>query len=83
VLNSPGTIDTDYRGEICVILVNHGKDGVQISRGMRIAQLVLAPYQRVSWQEGDVAEAGTARGAGGFGSTGAGAVDGDEGTTRL
>jgi dUTP pyrophosphatase len=83
VLNSPGTIDTDYRGEICVILMNHGKDGVQISRGMRIAQLVLAPYRRVSWQEGGVAETGTARGAGGFGSTGTAGADRDEGTARL
>ena len=69
VLNAPGTIDADYRGEIGVILVNHGTDPLAIERGMRIAQLVVAPYVRVTWCETDSLDA-TARGAGGFGSTG-------------
>ena len=69
VLNSPGTIDADYRGEIGVILVNLGQAPVAIARGDRIAQLVVAPVARVSWNEGD-ALAETERGAGGFGSTG-------------
>lgn len=69
VLNSPGTIDADYRGEVQVILVNLGAEAVAITRGMRIAQMVVAPYSRVGWQA--VAELDTtARGAGGFGSTG-------------
>ena len=69
VLNAPGTIDADYRGEIGVILVNHGHEAVAIERGMRIAQLVVAPYVRVAWHAADALDA-TARGAGGFGSTG-------------
>jgi dUTP pyrophosphatase len=69
VLNSPGTIDADFRGEIGVILVNLGQAPVTIARGDRIAQLVVAPVARVSWDEGD-ALAETVRGAGGFGSTG-------------
>ncbi|OAN43006.1 deoxyuridine 5'-triphosphate nucleotidohydrolase [Paramagnetospirillum marisnigri] len=71
VLNAPGTIDADYRGEIGVILINHGSVGFMVSRGMRVAQLVVAPVSRVEW---DLAEAlpETARGAGGFGSTGTG-----------
>ncbi len=68
VLNSPGTIDADYRGEIAVILVNHGTEPFPIARGTRIAQLVLARVQRLSWVEGPLDD--TARGAGGFGSTG-------------
>ncbi|TAE34662.1 MAG: dUTP diphosphatase [Alphaproteobacteria bacterium] len=68
-LNSPGTIDADYRGEIGVILINHGKDSVLIERGMRIAQMVIARYSRVEWQQVDALDA-TARGTGGFGSTG-------------
>ena len=68
VLNSPGTVDADYRGEIKVILINHGRSGFTVSRGMRIAQLVVAPVSRIAWQEGDLPD--TARGAGGFGSTG-------------
>jgi dUTP pyrophosphatase len=68
VLNSPGTIDSDYRGEIAVILANLGPESVTISRGQRIAQLVVAPVSRVAWEE--VASLPpTARGAGGFGST--------------
>ena len=69
VLNAPGTIDSDYRGEIRVILINHGREPFVISRGSRIAQLVLARYEQVSWSEAD-ALGETARGAGGFGSTG-------------
>ncbi len=69
VLNAPGTIDADYRGEIQVILINLGDAPFAISRGMRIAQMVIAPVSRVDWNE--VAELPeTARGAGGFGSTG-------------
>ena len=69
LLNSPGTIDSDYRGEVGVILVNHGAEPVTIAHGMRIAQLVLAPVARIAWTEAD-ALADSARGAGGFGSTG-------------
>ena len=69
VLNSPGTIDADYRGEIKVILINHGADDFTITRGMRIAQMVVAPVARAAWSEcSDLPD--TARGAGGFGSTG-------------
>lgn len=69
VLNSPGTIDADYRGEIKVILINHGDADFEIERGMRIAQLVVAPVTQVTWNAvADLNE--TARGAGGFGSTG-------------
>lgn len=69
VLNSPGTIDADYRGEVKVLLINHGKEPFEITRGMRIAQMVIAPYTQVKWNEvSDLDE--TARGAGGFGSTG-------------
>jgi dUTP pyrophosphatase len=68
-LNTPGTIDSDYRGEIKVILINLGSDAFTIQRGERIAQLVLAPVTRLAWDEvGVLGE--TARGAGGFGSTG-------------
>ncbi len=68
-LNAPGTIDSDYRGEVGVILINHGAAPFTITRGMRIAQLVMAPVTRLVWNEVDVLPA-TARGAGGFGSTG-------------
>ncbi len=68
-LNSPGTIDADYRGEIKVILINHGAETVTIRRGDRIAQMVIAPVTRASWAETDSLDE-TARGAGGFGSTG-------------
>ncbi|WP_159731375.1 dUTP diphosphatase [Methylosinus sp. Ce-a6] len=70
VLNSPGTIDCDYRGEVKVLLVNFGAHPFEISRGMRIAQLVVARYERVELVEAGEALAQTARGAGGFGSTG-------------
>lgn len=69
VLNSPGTVDADYRGEVKVILVNLGEAPVEISRGMRIAQMVIAPVTRAAWIECDTLDE-TARGAGGFGSTG-------------
>ena len=69
VLNSPGTIDTDYRGEIRVVLANHGAASFTVSRGMRIAQLVIAPVSRIVWNEVD-ALADSPRGERGFGSTG-------------
>jgi dUTP pyrophosphatase len=69
VLNAPGTIDSDYRGEVKVILINHGKAPFKIERGMRIAQLVIAKVERIAWAETADLEA-SARGAGGFGSTG-------------
>jgi len=70
-LNTPGTIDADYRGEVKVILINLGQEPFTIKRGERIAQMVIAPVTRGEW---DVVEAlpETARGAGGFGSTGRG-----------
>lgn len=69
VLNAPGTIDADYRGEIRVILVNLSSDDFVIERGERIAQLVLARHERMEWEESGSLEE-SARGAGGFGSTG-------------
>ncbi len=69
VLNAPGTIDADYRGEIQVILINHGHEPVEITRGMRIAQMVIAAVTRAALHEVDSLTA-TQRGAGGFGSTG-------------
>ncbi len=69
VLNAPGTIDADYRGEIKVILANLGEDPFTVERGMRIAQMVVAPVTRIAWNEVD-ALPDSARGAGGFGSTG-------------
>lgn len=68
-LNTPGTIDSDYRGEVMVILINLGDAPFRIERGERIAQLVLAPVTRLEWERVE-ALPGTARGAGGFGSTG-------------
>jgi dUTP pyrophosphatase len=69
VLNAPGTIDADYRGEVQVLLVNLGQQPFSVTRGMRVAQLVVAPFVRAALVEADALEA-TARGAGGFGSTG-------------
>lgn len=69
VPNTPGTIDSDYRGELKVILINHGAEAFEIRRGDRIAQLVLAPVTQLSWLKVDELD-DTARGAGGFGSTG-------------
>ena len=69
VLNSPGTVDADYRGEIGVILVNLSNEDFVINDGERIAQLVIAKHERVNWQEVNVLD-DTERGSGGFGSTG-------------
>ncbi|MCP3415480.1 MULTISPECIES: dUTP diphosphatase [Bradyrhizobium] len=69
VLNSPGTIDADYRGEINVLLINHGHEVFSIRRGERIAQMVIAPVTRAELVPVDVLSA-TGRGSGGFGSTG-------------
>jgi dUTP pyrophosphatase len=69
VLNAPGTIDADYRGEVGVILINHGKTDFTVTRGLRIAQMVVAPVRMVMWEE-KAELADTTRGAGGFGSTG-------------
>lgn len=69
VLNAPGTIDADYRGEVKVLLINHGKEEFVIQRGMRIAQMVIAPVTRATFTVVDELDNST-RGAGGFGSTG-------------
>lgn len=74
VLNAPGTIDSDYRGEIKTLLINLGAQPFEIMRGMRIAQLVVAPVAHVTLVETDDLDL-TARGAGGFGSTGRGGGD--------
>ncbi len=68
LLNSPGTIDADYRGEVQVLVINLGSERVRIGRGDRIAQLVVAPVARCEWNEVDALPQ-TARGSGGFGST--------------
>jgi dUTP pyrophosphatase len=68
-LNSPGTIDADYRGEVKVILINHGPEPFVIHRGERIAQMIVAPVTRAEWVEVEALD-DTVRGAGGFGSTG-------------
>ena len=69
VLNAPGTIDADYRGEVCVILINLSNEPFIINDGERIAQMVIAKYEQVNWCEVDVLDE-TERGAGGFGHTG-------------
>ena len=69
VLNTPGTVDADYRGELQVILVNLGAEPFVVSRGMRIAQLIVAPVQRIKLVEVDALDS-TVRAQGGFGSTG-------------
>jgi len=69
LLNSPGTIDADYRGEVGVILINLGEAPFRLQRGDRIAQLVIAPVARLAWRESEALPE-SARGAGGFGSTG-------------
>ena len=69
VPNTPGTIDSDYRGELKVLLINHGSEAFSIQRGDRVAQLILAPVVQAAWDEVDELDA-TGRGAGGFGSTG-------------
>ncbi len=69
VLNSPGTIDADYRGDVGVLLINHGKEPFTVEDGMRVAQMVVAKYSQFEWNEvKDLSS--TDRGAGGFGSTG-------------
>jgi dUTP pyrophosphatase len=69
ILNSPGTIDSDYRGEVKIILSNFGKKPYMIRRGDRVAQMIVAKYERVQWKEA-VSLAESARGEGGFGHTG-------------
>ena len=69
VLNSPGTVDADFRGEICVPLINLGEEDFTIERGMRIAQMVVAPVSAVAWNQVETLSE-TGRGEGGFGSTG-------------
>lgn len=69
VINTPGTIDADYRGEVKVALINLGQEPVTIERGMRIAQLIVSPVVRVTWDEVETLPS-SERGAGGFGSTG-------------
>lgn len=69
LVNSPGTIDADYRGEIAVIAINHGSEPFIVRRGERIAQMVVARFSRVEWLESDELES-TQRGEGGFGHTG-------------
>ena len=68
LLNSPGTIDADYRGEIALIVINHGKEPFAVTRGMRLAQMVVQKILRVNWVESSKLES-TSRGAGGFGHT--------------
>ena len=72
VLNAPGTIDSDYRGEIKALMINHGQEVFEVERGMRIAQMVIAQHEQVSWLQifDFETEEVTDRGAGGFGSTG-------------
>ncbi len=69
MINSPGTIDSDYRGEVCVPLVNHGKMPFTVERGMRVAQMIVMPVPSVKLVEVKELEA-TSRGKGGFGHTG-------------
>ena len=69
VLNSPGTIDADYRGEVCIILVNLSSETFVIEDGERVAQMVIARHEQATWQEVEVLDE-TVRGAGGFGHTG-------------
>jgi len=69
VLNSPGTIDSDYRGEVGVVLINHGESPFPVTRGMRIAQLVISRVEHAEWTEVDQVP-DTARGEGGYGHTG-------------
>ena len=69
VLNTPGTVDADYRGEVCVILVNLSQEPFEIVPGERIAQMVIARHEQVEWEQVEILDE-TRRGAGGFGSTG-------------
>ncbi|MEM1379895.1 MAG: dUTP diphosphatase [Pseudomonadota bacterium] len=70
LVNAPGTVDADYRGELKVIMINLGKEPFVVERGMRIAQMVIAPYLRANFEETTVELPETVRGTGGFGSTG-------------
>jgi dUTP pyrophosphatase len=69
VLNAPGTVDSDYRGEVTAILINLGNEPFAVARGMKIAQLIVAAHARVEWNETASLDS-TQRGSGGFGSTG-------------
>jgi len=69
VLNSPGTIDADYRGDVGVLLINHGREAFTIDDGMRVAQMIVAQYSQFEWESVEDLDK-TVRGAGGFGSTG-------------
>ena len=69
VPNTPGTIDSDYRGELKILMINHGTDDFEVKRGERVAQLILAPVIQAAWQEVEELD-DTVRGSGGFGSTG-------------
>ena len=69
LMNAPGTIDSDYRGEVKIILTNFGKNDFVVKRGDRIAQMVIAKYERIEWEEAEQLSK-TERGSGGFGSTG-------------
>lgn len=69
VLNSPGTIDADYRGDVGVLLINHGREAFTVEDGMRVAQMIVAQYSQFEWESVEDLDE-TARGAGGFGSTG-------------
>ena len=82
VLNAPGTIDADYRGEVLVLLVNLGRETFLVRRGERIAQLVLAPVVRARWRTSAGDLEGTGRASGGFGSTGSGPLPPPGGSAR-
>jgi dUTP pyrophosphatase len=69
VLNAPGTIDSDYRGEVSALLIHHGDEPITLRRGERVAQLVIAKVERVEWEEAETLSE-TTRGAGGFGHSG-------------
>lgn len=69
LVNAPGTIDADYRGEVCVALINLGNDAFEITRGLRVAQMVIAPVEKIEWNEVETLDA-TTRSSGGFGHTG-------------
>ncbi len=69
VLNTPGTLDSDYRGELKILLINHGEGDFRVEKGERIAQMVLKKFERIEWDERECLD-DTGRGEGGFGSTG-------------
>ncbi|MFC4804659.1 dUTP diphosphatase [Filifactor villosus] len=70
VLNSPGTVDEGYRGELCIILINHGKEPFKVEKGMKIAQMIIAPVMQVKVEETSDVGTDTSRGEKGFGSSG-------------